>query len=392
MDVNYKSLNQIISLIKAYLNEELNDDQKEHFEEWLAESEENQRLLERIKRSNALSKRVSFREQIVMEDEWSKLKSSINHNYRIDWFKSFLKYASIIVVIIGVASLFIIEDYQKNKSLQTVRIEPKTETESVVLTLASGEKVKLGNKNKKDIIIEDGVSVKDSVDQLTYYPVPKKKSIELRYNTISIPRGGEYKLKLADGTEIYLNSESLLKFPEHFADDIRQIELTGEAYLKVSKDKNRPFIVKMNNTQVEVLGTEFNLRSYSDESFSSATLVEGSIKVSLKDKAIIIKPGQQAYIDREEKMHVNEVNTQRVTSWVRGEFVFENERLEDVLRTMARWYDVEFDYSDANMKEYRFTGKLKRYTNIKQALLSIEKTNVIKFNIRGRQIEVKDFK
>ncbi len=390
-----KEINQIVEWIKADLDNELSQEQRVAFQQWLKESEENQHLYERIKSSEAISERLHFRNSISLEEDWVKLSKMLKEQ-RVASSKSkrfiFFQYAAVAAVFVGIVSLFLVHtnDDQVVLSQDVERIEvPGSE---VILTLANGDKVSLGNEEKRDIVLDEGHRIKDSFGELSY-TAPKEAATSNTpslYHTISVPRGGEYKVKLEDGTEVYLNADSELKFPEFFADDIRFIELKGEAYLKVSRDSKRPFKVKVNNMIVEVLGTEFNLRAYRDEDFCAATLVEGAVKVMMNNDEVEIKPGQQAYVNKEEKMEVKTVDVHAVIGWMNGDVVFRNESLDAVLKTVSRWYDVEFDYVSPQVKNFRITGRVRKLDDVMETLATIEKINAISFTKNNRVIEVEE--
>ncbi|MFV0554748.1 MAG: FecR family protein [Mangrovibacterium sp.] len=392
MNNTYQSVEEIIFLIQMQLMGQLNEEQQSKLDCWLEESPGNRQLFEQIKSSKDLSKRLALREQINLDEEWQALQRKMRRSKQ-RFISPFIKYAAAVVLILSVAVALLVRDYRQSDSPAVELLENLHFNQKAILTLASGERVELGSERKKEIVLQDGVSLQDSVGELVYCPIDAPaKDRPLRYNTISIPRGGEYRLRLEDGTVVYLNSESELRFPEHFAANCRQIELKGEAYLKVSKDANRPFIVQTSHADIEVLGTAFNVSSYDSEAYSTATLVEGSIKVSSGDEATIIVPGQQARVDSEERISVQEVDVEKVISWTRGVFEFENDCVEDVFKTLARWYDVDFSYADEHTKDYRLTGRFRRSSDVNEVLSTIQKTNVIAFKIQDRKIEVRDLK
>ncbi len=385
MTENYNSMDKIIQLIKTHFSEELNEQQKLELETWINESEANKLFFEKLKNTQNLSKQLIAREQFKTRREWNTLKLRLNYGSKTN-LNSFLRYAAAAIIILCVAAAIFQNKYSKVNSLKANN-KPQ---EKAILTLANGEKIILDNNTNNKIITPHGVTLNDSTNQLTFSSSKQNsKTSNPLYNTITIPRGGNYKLKLEDGTVINLNSDSELKFPEHFADNIRQIELKGEAYLKVSKDKKRPFIIKTNNISIEVLGTEFNVCSYNTEQYSSATLVEGSIKITTKNNTEILTQGQQALVDKENNMSVKSVDTSKATSWVRGILEFENDRLEDILRVMSRCYDVDFKFNEEYLKEYRLTGKFNKTESINQILSIIQKINIIEFDVTNKQIEVK---
>ena len=186
--------------------------------------------------------------------------------------------------------------------------------------------------------------------------------------------GMEYTLTLSDGTQVYLNAESRLKYPVVFRGAERVVELSGEAYFKVSKDALRPFIVEMNGVNVRVLGTSFNVRSYADEGQVVTTLVEGKVKVNDQD----IVPGEQAvYSKNDGSTTVRQVEVEQYVAWQEGTFVFRNERLENIMKTLGRWYGVEFHFLDERAKEIRIGARFGRYDDMQPIIDMIKKTNLV---------------
>ena len=203
---------------------------------------------------------------------------------------------------------------------------------------------------------------------------------------ILIPRGGEYALVLSDGTKVHLNSMSSLRFPVAFTTGKREVELQGEAYLEVSKT-GQPFIVNANGMQVEVLGTTFNISAYPDEEYQT-TLVNGSVKVSAeKGESLILKPSQQATIALgSNSIQVRTVDTSFYTSWVKGKINFKDQRLEDIMKTLSRWYDMNVVYENEKLKNIRFGCNLNRYEEITPFVKLLEKTEEVHVKIEGNTI------
>ncbi|MBC8004601.1 MAG: DUF4974 domain-containing protein [Verrucomicrobia bacterium] len=236
----------------------------------------------------------------------------------------------------------------------------------------------------------DGIQIVNKDNQLQYIDIEGQTS-DIQYNTLKIPRGGEYFLILSDGTKVWLNSETTLRFPVHFAKDIRSVELTGEAFFEVSKDANTPFVVSSGNQRVKVLGTQFNVSSYPDDRSIYTTLVEGSVEVSLKNKInekITLKPNEQSLVsDTEfEKM---EVDVNLYVAWKAGRFMFRDQPLEVIMKTLSKWYDVQFVFNEEKCKDIRFTGNLDRTSDFNSILKKIERTNEVKFEIDDKLITVK---
>lgn len=201
------------------------------------------------------------------------------------------------------------------------------------------------------------------------------------YNELYIPNGGEYQLVLADGSKVWLNSASRLKFPVNFSGNTREVELSGEAYFEIAKDKTKPFKVHFSdNSTVEVLGTHFNVNSYEDESRQAVTLLEGSVKVSNPQEEVKIVPGQQAVLAGSDKIKVKHVSTEEAVAWKNGYFMFEDEDIKSIMRKLARWYDFTPVYQ-GNVDDQNFVAAISRFRNISQVLKMFEATGTIHFKI-----------
>lgn len=276
---------------------------------------------------------------------------------------------------------------------QAEHILPGTNT--AVLTLADGKKINLNDVSIGKLAEESGIVVKKAADgQLVYSIDPKvadqqqaglgKSSAAL--NTISTPKAGQYQLNLPDGTKVWLNAASSLKFPSSFAGlNQRRVSLNGEAYFEVSKNKKLPFIVETDKQAVEVLGTHFNVNSYKDEPQTKTTLLEGSVRVSLsKGKEVVLKPGQQSALNLNNQISVTDADVEEAVAWRKGFFQFDNASIETVLRQLARWYDVEVEY-EKGMPNKNFTGKIYRNLTLAEALRGIGFTGV-NFKVKDRTI------
>jgi transmembrane sensor len=270
------------------------------------------------------------------------------------------------------------------------------------LTLASDKVIQLSNvKTGVDIDADslkynDGSLVQGDQKNTGAVSVPALGARGLL--TASTPRGGTYTVTLPDGTKVWLNAASSLKFPAAFTGlPNRKVELTGEAYFEVSKDKAHPFIVKTTKQEVEVLGTHFNINSYEDEKSTKTTLLEGAVQVSLlgggpdegaaSRNDVILKPNEQSTLT-DSRIKVAKIDVGEVIAWKKGDFIFNDETLESVMRKVSRWYDVEVVYAEAAPKNFTIGGFVSRSKPISAVLELMEKTGNVKFKVLGRRIIV----
>jgi transmembrane sensor len=297
-----------------------------------------------------------------------------------------------------------IESYQVIKSVKKdssiiSKIEVAPEDDIVpggnkaVLTLANGKKINLTDVNIGTLAEQSNVQIAKIADgQLVYNVLLDQKVIDdqkNQNNTIETPRGGRYQMRLPDGTNVWLNSASRLTFPSSFSSlSKRKVELSGEAYFEVAKDKSRPFVVKTILQEVEVLGTHFNISSYEDESYVKTTLIEGSVKIVAKNGSDkILKPGQQSVLTADNITVENISQGQQALAWKNDQFVFESNDIQYVMRMISRWYNVEVEYV-GTIPENRFGGAISKFENISEVLKSLESTGRVKFKIEGRRILV----
>ena len=271
---------------------------------------------------------------------------------------------------------------------ETERIVPGVKAE---LILSTGERVVL-NQQRVSIegVNETGIQ-NDSVTGLNY-TTAKVQGEELVYNTMRIPVGGFYQLALSDGSKVWLNSMTELRFPVAFTGEERKVYLTGEAYFEVAPDSKHPFIVVTEEgMEVKVYGTEFNMSTY-QHGVVQTVLVSGKvgIRVNATGKEVMLAPKQMAeYSEKTGMVRVEEVDPYRYIAWKDGEFVFERETIEEIMERLGRWYDVKVFYENESLKQKRFTGVISRYENIEQVLRLIEGPATLRFEVKGNVVTVK---
>lgn len=258
-----------------------------------------------------------------------------------------------------------------------------------VVTLADGKQVALEKEIRKIEEI-DGTILHSGEGELIYKTNGKKEVPEIMYNTVTIPRGGEYRLELSDGTKVWLNAETELRLPVSFSGNTRDVYLKGEAYFEVKKDTNRPFLVHSSMGCVKVLGTSFNVRDYIDEREVVTTLESGKVVYFSANltKNVVLLPGQQAVDKEGDSLELREVDPLQYSGWREGKYVFENVTLESIMRTLARWYDIDVEYVDPVVKNLHFTGDLERYESINVFLDFIETGGDVRFKTEGKKIIV----
>lgn len=254
-----------------------------------------------------------------------------------------------------------------------------------VLTLADGSTVALDSTG--DRVIQQGVAtILQNGGALQYASAGNAATTS--YNILTTPAGGQYQLTLPDGSRIWLNASSSLRFPTTFSGTDRTVELTGEAYFEIAKDMNMPFKVKVKDMEVAVLGTHFNIMAYTDESDITTTLLEGAVKVLGNSKGVLLNVGQQALFNHQTKaLKVSAGDMEGAIAWKNSYFKFTNESIQSVMRKIARWYDVDIEYQgDVNQKA--LWGTISRFENISEVLQMLELTGTMHFSMEGRTVIV----
>ncbi|MET6996334.1 FecR domain-containing protein [Chitinophaga defluvii] len=257
-----------------------------------------------------------------------------------------------------------------------------------VLTLADGSTIVLDSAKNGTLIRQGTVDISKPEDGQLAYNTGAPGAKEVLYNIIATPRGGEYALQLADGSKVWINAASSLRFPTAFNGDERRVELTGEAYFEVAGDPGKPFKVIVNGIEVAVLGTHFNINAYTDESSIRTTLVEGAVKVTGEHQSLLLSPGQQAQVDKAGEMTlIKKANLDVATAWKNGRFEFEDNSITSVMQQIQRWYNVAVVY-DGKIPDIRFSGAISRQENVSKVLSMLELTHLVRFRMENNTIHI----
>lgn len=258
---------------------------------------------------------------------------------------------------------------------------------NAVLTLANGSQIVLNGRANGKLAMQDGTSVTKTGDGIvTYQSEPIADGSKAGSNTITTPAGGQYHLILSDGTNVFLNAASSISYPASFSGDHRIVQITGEAYFEVAHDRRRPFQVKCNGQTVQVLGTHFNINAYPEEPSIKTTLLQGSVEISVKGRSGKIKPGQQARVSNESILVAN-ADTDQAIAWKNGDFIFNGEDLETVMRQIARWYNVSVIYK-SHSDHGKLFATISRSKKLSEILQALEMNQNVHFKMEGRSVEV----
>lgn len=390
----------IAKLIAALLAQEATDEEYRRLEAWKNESPEHLFLFDKIVNRENLRNEHRRLNDFTKEAGWEKVKNrSIDREgeqvkYRSGTSNRMLKhrflwrYAAVLTLALG-AALSIIVYRGDEKTL--VVVEKTLRAGGVQLKLSDGTIVNL-QKTDENVLITDGETVARNYENtLSYQGESPRNTQEVIYNEIYVPRGEEYKLKLSDGTKIILNSMSTVRFPVVFGPGLRKIELKGEAYLEVAKDSLKPFVVATSYLDISVLGTKFNISSYEDDMMVTTTLVEGAVRVSgwNENKDIILRPNEQLVFNKTEKtVDVANVDVRYSIAWKDEYFRFRDIRLEELMKIVMRWYDVEVVYEDPEIKDYIFGCNFSRLQTIEPLMRIFENNGKIKVTKTGRLLKI----
>lgn len=306
-----------------------------------------------------------------------------------------LSVAAIFLIVVGSGVYFLIarQTAPPVARVQPVPVPSKNDmapgSNRAVLTLADGTKLVLDSIKDGTLATQGHVSISKLNGQIAYNNGNKTLEKKVLYNTVSTPRGGQYRLVLSDGTVVWLNAASSLHYPTAFQGSERRVEITGEAYFEVAHDADRPFIVVRGSTEVKVLGTHFNVNGYDDEPSLTITLLKGSVAVINGSQSQFLEPGQQAAVSVQRgKIDLKRaVNTEHIISWKNGLFDFDDDELPVIMRQLSRWYDAKVEFA-GSLPEGHYTGAIRRQARLSEVLKMLETAGGVHFSINGNQILV----
>ena len=317
-----------------------------------------------------------------VDNAWRKIQPKRGRK----WMLSVCKYVA--MVVLGVSLVYVVTRPEPEEKI--VRAEViKPGRLQAELRLGTGVRLALNEHQGVYSSGNAGVEiVNDTVTGKVSYHVNKTGMEDsLVFNTLIVPKGGEYSLELPDGTVVWVNSESSLRFPEKFTSNLREVFLEGEAYFEVKKDANRPFYVHTEVGKVRVLGTAFNVCAYSNDRFWQTTLVEGSVMINQEEKEVLLKPNEQYQIDvRTGKAGLREVLPELYTSWRDGKFYFKAYTFEELVEKLERWYDFKMFYMNEEIKTRRFSGVVNKYQPLEEMFKFLQMTSDVQFNVKGNVV------
>lgn len=377
------SREEIQKLAYKWKNNTITPEEKEKLDNWYQEHSEEQLTWTKDNNEEALRERL-FRNILIKNGNYKLRKMQLS--------KTVYKYAATVLVVVAFGIWFFLNNKDVDIKTETVvqstiNIDPGKETATLVL--GDGTELQLDTVSNGLISTNDAVEINKTGAAVNYQNEQSLKDEKqpVKYNTIYTNRGNQFQIILADGTKVWLNSESSIRYPTQFNGNTREVELTGEAYFEVVKNKQQPFYVNAKGIEVEVLGTHFNVNAYADEPFIKTTLVEGSVKVSRKDNSVLVSPGEQAMAANSETgIKVLKVDVQQVLAWQQGFFEFTNISLPEIMRQISRWYNIDIKLEDGKYNE-RFGGRISKNLNLEK-VLELLRTSGIEFEMKEDRVLV----
>lgn len=381
-------MDRISQILVKYFTLGINDEEARILEEWRQKAEQNEALFKKMESREFLENALDSEHKRVCLEEWEKLERKTLYVRRQRRLLRVCQWAAAIVLPLTFAWVYMnLDRVDQKKGLEELLSEQSYRSKAVIC-LAEGERIVIYQDTTFQMNLGNG-HMENRRDTISFLSADARDTTYSKSrHRIEVPLGGEYVARLEDGTIVHLDAASTLIVPQKFTSEIREVELIGHAYFSVSKDQTRPFVVKSGDVHVRVLGTEFDFKAYQGEDIS-ATLVEGAVEVYNSRSTHRLSPNQQARIEEDGMIKVTNVDVYPFIAWKEERIVFRNESLESIMRVLERWYDVDCIFLSDEMKRETFTVDIEKYTDIGNVLLSIEKTDKIHFEVKGKQILIR---
>ncbi|TKC09508.1 FecR family protein [Pedobacter frigoris] len=374
-------------LISGYLLNKLSEEDEIRFMDLVANDPEKKAILDYYKHTAPAQERLNYINSLDIETAWQKTTQRHNKKQKKTKWPNLIKYVAALVVLTCSVALW----FMLNRNDQGIVADHVYHYKNDVLPgnnkaqliLSDGRKVTL-DANKISLIEKNGTKLVGSSGELVYTNINENDKHEDLYNTLIVPRAGIYNLQLPDGTRVWLNAMSELRFPLKFSDNERRIELRGEGYFEVAKDAEHPFKIALNGSEIEVLGTTFNTSCYGN--IAKTTLIEGSVKIKNSQKNGFLKPGQQGIV-QSSGLEISRGDIDKATAWRKGYFYFSNDAIQPVLEEIARWYDLKITYK-TKMPSIHIGGSISRKVKLSEVLQMLKDVSNLSFEIDGRNLTV----
>lgn len=389
----HEQAKRIAWLINGYLQKSLTTHEHNELDEWVQQSDENMLLFEQLTDEKYTADTIRFLQQVDSRQALLKVQQKIaasgagkrGHAGKFRYYSV----AAAVIFLLGVSIVvYRIATFREPGSTElTLQQDIDPGSRKAELILADGQSITLDASTKGKITAQGNSNIENNGrGMLIYQNDSLSKTTEPLYNTLRTPRGGEYQLMLPDGSRVWLNASSSIRYPASFPGDLRQVEITGEVYFEIIPDKKAPFRVKINKETIEVLGTSFNVNMYPDEPVIRTTLVEGSIKISGREASRLLQAGEQMQWNQFSGASVSAASIEETLGWKNGMFVFENASIESIMRQVSRWYDVQVEFNST--VSHHFNATIPRSVSVSRLLRLLELTDRVHFKIEKNKIIV----
>lgn len=380
MDTNIKEWIGLARKLTEYLLSSPDEKNHQEAEDWCKQSARHKNLLQYLSDPRTYTERIKQQEKIQEKYSYDEFVHAYKQQRRMKRLR-WTGYAASVIFLLTVGGIGWWQYQKPVQIVATISPEFTPGSAKASLILENGQEIPLDNSLV--ITEEDGTLIQNNEQGELAYRNTSEKKFSDHYNTLRIPRGGEYRLTLADGTRVWLNSESELTYPTQFNGSKREVILKGEAYFEIASNKQQPFYVKSHNIQVHATGTAFNVMAYEDETTLQVTLTEGGVNIEQENTVLShLTPDMQFAMNKENGQYlIKNVDPRIATAWKNGIFFFDNEPLSSIIRKLSRWYEADIECKTPELYQYKFSGEIRKYENISRVLDMLSLTNEITYTI-----------
>lgn len=374
--------------IVRYLKQEMLPEEEAQFLQLLENDPSKRELLAGYTQTATVQQRLDGMRQLDPDRAWEKIRQRSRRSGRAIRLRRFISYAAVITLVLSAALWWMMWPAGDPGLVADVEHRYQNDvlpgSDQAVLTLSDGRRISLDKQDTR-LQEQDGTTLAGNDGELIYRAGSAGAGREVLYNTLTVPKSGMYRLMLPDGSRVWVNSLSELRFPVQFSAQERRVFLKGEAFFEVARDQDRPFRVDVNGHDITVLGTSFNVVAYGNT--ATATLLEGSVRVSNGEQSHLLTPGKQASIT-DTQIGIRQADTEKVIAWKDGYFHFSEDPIQQIMEQLARWYDLEIDYQEP-IPRSRFGGSISREVRLSEVLEMLKDVSGLNFDINGRKLTVR---
>ena len=384
---------RIAYLIAGFIRKTLTEAEHDELDAWVESSDDNMLLFEELTDEKNIEANLAWMDKTSTEKNLQLTKKKIEftpEHKNLITKKWFYNIAASVILLVAAFGIYKIINNKQSKETSIAKIDQtgiQPGSNKATLTLSNGSVIDLVSTPNGLIKGDNRTIINKSKDGEILYNDSGSSNSEANYNTLTTPKGGQYKVQLPDGSQVWLNAASSLKYPTSFSGTERNVELNGEGYFEIAKDKTKPFKVKLGDgSEVKVLGTHFNIMAYENEKSRDVTLLEGSVQITKGNNEQSLIPGQQGRIISSKIILINSADTGQVTGWKNGQFIFHDADIQSIMRQVARWYDVDIKYETTNTQHFNAT--ISRKEPVLKLLHILEETGQIHFKTENKIIYV----